>query len=398
MGKPLKIAIGVHGRFHAFGLAAGLLKLGHDVTVFTNYPAFIAARFGIPAQRVRGFAMHGVVMRLADRLRLFERMPGFDGFLHGWFGSWLARRLTAERWDATYTWSSVSKEYLECERVARARLVARGSTHIRRQWQLLHEEEMRTGCVISKPSEAIMQREEAEYALADAVIVLSSFSRQTFLEAGLPPEKVRLMVSAVHVADFAATPEVVQARRQRILSGEPLRVLSVGTFSHRKGALDLVAMAGALPADQFQFRFVGSVADEAAVLAEKSRGRIEFIPRVPQKELREHYEWADIFVLPSIEEGLAAVLPQAAAAGLLVLATPNSGAADVIQEGVTGWIMAVRDVAAFTQRLNWIACHRLEMAALAESCSQLTSRDWQKAADDFVRCCQHAHDIYLNCP
>ncbi len=387
--KPLKIGVGVHGRFHAFGLASGLLWLGHDVTVFTNYPSFIAARYGIPAARVRGFPLHGVAARLAERLRLYEKVPGFDGLMHGWFGSWLARRLTAERWDATYTWSSVSKEYLESERVAGARLVARGSTHIRRQWQLLHDEETRTGCTIGKPSEAIMQREEAEYALADAVIVLSSFSRQTFLEAGLPPEKVRLMVSAVHVADFAATPEVAKARQERLLSGEPLRVLSVGTFSHRKGAIDLVAMADALSRDRFQFRFVGTVADEASDVAEKSRGRIEFIPRVPQGELREHYAWGDVFVLPSIEEGLAAVIPQAVAAGLLILATPNSGAADVIHEGKSGWLLPARDAAAFTQKLHWIDAQRPEAAAmLFHSGDPLVTRDWRNAAGDFVQHCR----------
>lgn len=389
MEKPLKIGIGVQGRFHAFGLAAGLLELGHDVTVFTNYPAFIAARFGIPAARVRGFPLHGVAMRLAEKLRLFDRLPGFDGLMHGWFGSWLARRLTAERWDATYTWSSVSKEYLERVRVAGARLVARGSTHIRRQWQLLHEEEGRAGCVIGKPSEAIMQREEAEYEFADAVIVLSSFSRQTFLDTGLPPEKVRLMVSAVHVADFAATPEVAQARQQRLLSGKPLRVLSVGTFSHRKGALDLVAMADALPQDRFQFRFVGTVADEASDLAEKSRGRIDFIPRVPQSELREQYAWADAFVLPTIEEGLAAVVPQAAAAGVLVLATPNAGAADVIRDGEGGWILPARDAAAFGRQLTWIDSHRPEAAVMLQTPGSLNAqRDWRDAALDFVQHCR----------
>ena len=46
MKSALKIAIGVHGRFHAFELGRALLELGADVRVFTNYPAFIAERFG----------------------------------------------------------------------------------------------------------------------------------------------------------------------------------------------------------------------------------------------------------------------------------------------------------------------------------------------------------------
>jgi hypothetical protein len=32
-----KIAIAVHGRFHAFDFARALIAQGHDVTLFTNY-------------------------------------------------------------------------------------------------------------------------------------------------------------------------------------------------------------------------------------------------------------------------------------------------------------------------------------------------------------------------
>jgi glycosyltransferase involved in cell wall biosynthesis len=387
--SPLKIAIGVHGRFHAFGLAAGLLALGHDVTVFTNYPATVAARFGLPAERVRGFVLHGVVVRLVARLKLGQIFPALDAWLHGWFGSWLARRLTAQRWDATYTWSSVSEEYLKRPRVSEARLMARGSTHIRSQWRVLHDEELRAGCEIEKPAEAIMRREECEYGLADAVVVLSSFSRQSFLEAGHSPERVRLMVSAVHTADFAVTPVALEARRRRLTSGEPLRILNVGTLSFRKGALDLAAVVRALPADRFQIRFVGTVAPEAAPLAEAVGIRIEWVARVPQNELKEHYEWADVFVLPSIEEGLAAVLPQAAAAGLLVLATPNSGAEDVIRDGQSGWILPARDASAFVQKLTWIDQHRIEAAAMLDDAERrANSRDWRDAAEDFAGICR----------
>ena len=46
MSRPvrLKIAMVVHGRFHAFNVAPELLRLGHDLTLFTNYPASVAAR------------------------------------------------------------------------------------------------------------------------------------------------------------------------------------------------------------------------------------------------------------------------------------------------------------------------------------------------------------------
>lgn len=386
--RALKIAIGVHGRFHAFGLASGLLALGHDVQVFTNYPAYIAARFGLPIERIHGFPLHGLAVRLLARLGLTQRFPRLDAWMHQVFALWLARKLTAEKWDASYTWSSISLEYLKARRTASARLVARGSTHIREQWQLLSDEEKRCGCPVDKPTEAIMQREQSEYELADGVMVLSTFSRESFLRAGVPAEKVHLMVSAVNVSEFAASESARQVRVQRFKTDQPLRLLMVGTFSYRKGALDVAALVRELPVEQFVFRFVGTIAPEAEALAKSLSDKVEWVSRVPQSELKAHYEWGDLFLMPSIEEGLAAVLPQAKAAGLLILATPNSGAEDVVTPGVDGWILPARDADAFAEHLLRIQSQRESLRlAMSQSVALPANRSWTDAAQDFVRVC-----------
>jgi len=388
MAKALKIGIGVHGRFHAFGLASGLLALGHDVYVFTNYPASAAARFGLPIDRVRSFLLHGLAVRCLARLGVTQRFPRLDALMHTWFACWLSRRLTAECWDLTYTWSSVSLEYLKAKRTSTVRLIARGSTHIREQWKLLQDEEARSGCFVDKPTEEIMQREQSEYELADGVIVLSSFSRDTFLQAGVAADKVHLMVSAVNVSEFAVTEVAREARQQRLYSSQPLRVLSVGTFSFRKGALDMVEIVRRLSSEGIVFRFVGTVAPEAEELARSLTGKMEFVPRVPQSALKAHYEWGDVFVLPSIEEGLAAVLPQAKAAGLFILATPNSGAGDVVTPGFDGWILPARDARAFVDQLLWIKNERQRLSAtMQQQAAQLLNRGWSDAAQDFTGIC-----------
>lgn len=386
--KALKIAIGVHGRFHAFGLASGLLALGHDVHVFTNYPAHIAARFGLPIERIRGFPLHGLAVRILARLGLTQRFPRLDAWMHKVFALWLARKLTAEKWDVSYTWSSVSLEYFKARRMASVRLMARGSTHIREQWQLLHDEEKRCGCPVDKPTESIMQREQREYELADGVMVLSTFSRDSFLRAGIPAEKVHLMVSAVNVSEFAASDVARKARCERLRADQPLRLLMVGTFSYRKGALEAAALARQLPAEQFVFRFVGTIAPEAAALARSLSDKVEWVSRVPQSELKVHYEWGDVFLMPSIEEGLAAVLPQAKAAGLLILATPNSGAEDVVIAGSDGWILPARDADAFARHLRRIQAQRESLGlAMSEVADHPVNRGWTDAAHDFVRVC-----------
>jgi len=386
MKAALKIAIGVHGRFHAFELGRALLELGADVRVFTNYPAFIAERFGLPAGSVRGNPAHGLAVRLAVRLDPRRKNLRRDAWLHAWFGRWLARRIPHEQWDASYTWSGVSQEYLAAGRRAGVRLMARGSAHIRAQAQLLAEEQARTGLPQEQPNPLVIEREEREYALADAVVTLSTFSRNTFLERGHPPERVRLMVSAARVEAFRAPPVAVAERVRRIRAGEPLRVLNVGTFCYRKGMHDWAVVVRAMPPERFRFRFVGAVAPEAAALAGELRARMEWVGRVPQADLPAQYAWGDIFLFPTIEDGFPAVMAQAGAAGLPQLSTPNGAGEDLIHEGENGWLRPIRRPDLLIEQLTWCDTHRPELAAMAERLGgAFRQRDWRDAAVDFVR-------------
>ena len=73
------------------------------------------------------------------------------------------------------------------------------------------------------------------------------------------------------------------------------------------------------------------------------------------RDLPRWYREADVFCLLSIEEGLALVLLQAMAMGLPVIATPNTGAEDLIEDGVHGFIVPARDSEAAAPRLQQLA-------------------------------------------
>ena len=83
--------------------------------------------------------------------------------------------------------------------------------------------------------------------------------------------------------------------------------------------------------------------------------RVKAIGGVPGRELPRWYREADVFCLLSIEEGLALVLLQAMAMGLPVIATPNTGAEDLIEDGVHGFIVPARDPKAAAARLQQLA-------------------------------------------
>jgi glycosyltransferase involved in cell wall biosynthesis len=130
------------------------------------------------------------------------------------------------------------------------------------------------------------------------------------------------------------------------------------------------------------FRFVGDLPQEALALKAQAGSTIEFFPRVPEFELKQHYSWGDIFLFPTIEDGFPAVLAQALAAELPVLATPNSSAPDIVHRGETGWILPIREPSMFVDQLKWCDAHRSELHNMVQKCSGFAPRDWSDMALD----------------
>lgn len=381
----IKIDIVVHGRFHGFALGKALLSLGHDVVVLTNYPPFIVERFGFPRQRVRSFLAHGVSARIANRLERYLSRERMDALLHPMFGRWAARSSRPDA-DIVYGFSGIMEELLRSrrEKADQLRVLVRGSAHIRDQDQILEQEEMRVGCKLDRPSRWMIAREEREYALADTVSVLSSFARDTFLARGIDSRRLLLLPLGVDVGRFRASEEVIRDRRTRILSAGPLRVLNVGAFSLRKGMRDLIDAARALNG-RMQFRVVGSQLPEAVQMLSEGASIIDLVDRVPEPQLAAQYAWADVFLFPTLEDGFAAVLLQAAAAGLPIIATTNCAAPDFVVEGKTGWVLPIRDAPGMISRLKWCDENRSALAEAADEAARGSyARPWTVMASELV--------------
>jgi glycosyltransferase involved in cell wall biosynthesis len=383
-GRRLRIDAVVPGRFYAFDLVRALIARGHDVRVLTNYPGWAAERFGIPAQRVRSFVSHAIASRLHDRtLGRLHRNLGRPA-LHKAFGSWAARNVREDA-DLIHIFSGVAEETLHRfkGRASPHIQLVRGSAHIRTQFELLAEEERRAGVPIDKPYPWIIAREEREYALADEIVTLSTFTHRTIAERPALEAKALLLLAGVDTERFRAKPGIIADRIERIERGDRLRVLTVGSFSFRKGALDIAAVARQLHRRAI-FRFVGDLPPETGALRQGSAGLIEFVPRVSEFELTAQYGWADIFLFPTIEDGFPVVVAQAQASGLPVITTPNSSGPDLITPGANGWIAPIRSPQAIVDAL--LACDRdralLRRVTEANSGGARAVRGWSEMAMD----------------
>jgi glycosyltransferase involved in cell wall biosynthesis len=126
-----------------------------------------------------------------------------------------------------------------------------------------------------------------------------------------------------------------------------LRVLTVGAVGLRKGSPYVLRAARALGAAA-QFRMAGPAQLSPAARAE-FEGHVELLGPVPRNQVRRHFEWADVFLLPSVCEGSATATYEALAAGLPVVCTHNTGS--VVTDGADGFLVPARDHLPIVERM-----------------------------------------------
>lgn len=384
--QKLRIAIIVPGRFEDFDAALALANLGHEVRVFTNYPRWAARRFGLPAAMVESCWIQGIAQRIFLLLNRRLGLPFPEKILTLWFSRWAARCVGRSKWHAIRTRSGCGLEVLSAPIPGNpARILIRGSSHIREQRRILEEEELRSGLRTDKPSDWIIGRECAEYAASDGVQVLSSFARDTFTRQGFPADKI-LLLPPGNPDRFRVDASARNARAERILKGGALTVLYAGLVNLRKGAYDLAAILRALPdSGRFCFNIAGQLGPESRCVKALRQNNVSLLGHLPAERLRQVMSASDVFIFPTLEDGFANILSQAGAAGLPVLTTPNSCGPDLICEGINGWVLPIRSPQAFVDRLLWCDAHRDDLARMARRTPQTeTTRSWHRHAEELL--------------
>ncbi len=140
-----------------------------------------------------------------------------------------------------------------------------------------------------------------------------------------------------------------------------LRVLVVGRLVSGKGySLLLEALADVVARGRdVTLEIVGEgPAGEALRARARALGvaeRVQWLGAVGQDEIRRHYEEADAFCLPSFAEGVPVVLMEAMAMQLPVVATRIAGIPELIDDGVSGLLVAPARAGELADALDQLA-------------------------------------------
>lgn len=189
------------------------------------------------------------------------------------------------------------------------------------------------------------QKTLGEYDLADIIHVASEYTRQTFLTAGFPPDKLRRITLNVH-------PRFTPPKNRP--DDGIFRVVYVGSLTVMKGIPVLLEAFSRLARQDAELILVGGWATRGmrryiqSWLAKDSRIRLAPGDPLP------HLHRASVYVHPTYEDGFAYAPMEALACDVPAIVTADTGMKEHIKEGINGYVVPTGDWEAILERL--VAC------------------------------------------
>ena len=181
------------------------------------------------------------------------------------------------------------------------------------------------------------------------IVAVSEYSKNKILQDySVDGAKIRVVANGVDPQKFKPVDDAAAARRQFGLGDEPC-VLFVGSLIPRKGLPFLVKAAEKIVKDGGETKFVivgeGPLKSQllGAVEAANLSGNFKFLGNVKEGMLAALYNCADVFVLPSIQEGQGIVLLEAEASAKPVVAFDVGGVKEAVRDGETGLLVKSGD-------------------------------------------------------
>ena len=245
---------------------------------------------------------------------------------------------------------------------------------------------------------------ELKYARADRVIAISKPVREILIKAGLPPDQIALVNSAI---DLSATPwQKTGFEAYRENSREKISALfgikeyafwtgSLIALVPHKDPLNFIRSAkivlDAKPDTHFLLAGSGELRVQAQSLAKilEIEGHFHFLGYYT--EPYEILSALDLFVLSSREEGMGSVLLEAMNAGVPIAATAAGGITDVIENEKTGLLVPRENPEALASaQLRIMADLELAKNLAAEGRRRLTDFSSVKMAESTLRIYEEA--------
>jgi glycosyltransferase involved in cell wall biosynthesis len=224
----------------------------------------------------------------------------------------------------------------------------------------------------------MLERMEREVERADLVLCPSLFVRDSMVQNGIPEEKCFVNPFGVNTKRFQPRPQVPAKARY----------ISVGTICVRKGFQYLFQAFAEVKKElpDAELIVVGEYKIDFRMQRRKWEGSFTHILQAPHEVLAGILGTCSAFVFPSVEEGLARVIPEAMACGLPVIASHESGATTLVRDGVEGFIVPPRDPAKIAEAMIRLGKDAQLNATMGRAAREASAgkNSWQDYGDRLI--------------
>lgn len=237
-----------------------------------------------------------------------------------------------------------------------------------------------TGHVVKKVVEKNRLVKLEEYNYVDKVIVLSEYAKKTCMDYGVNESKITVMHLGVDTDYFNIKPTY---------ENEKFKILFVAGVRYWKGIKDLIEVIQEINKDDLFLEIIGSSGDAMEYVKSNLSTNISYVAHLPQEELRDYYQMASVFVLPSYMDSWGQVVCEAMACGTPVIVSNSTGASDIVQNGKNGFIIDTGSKSELKEKILYMYNHRELLEPMGKSArtsvAGLTWNNYYKQIDGFFR-------------
>ncbi len=324
---------------------------------------------------IRGFSL----LRRLTGLGFFSKMSSEYEKLQRWYFDYLCCKLINEQTKIFHAYSCYQeKAWARCEELGVCKIIEHGTAHPLFDAEVVGEEYKRYGVDASTYSDtAWITRMTEEHERVDRVYVISDFARKSFERfSNVSPEKIKINRLGVDTELFAPK----EGHRAFVEDEKrPLEIMTGGYICLRKGTQYLLEAVKNLKKKKLDCRLslYGAQLDFGNVLAQYD-DIYDHLGGVGLSELIDCYNRADVLVLPSLSEGFGRVVTEAMACGTLCIVSENTGAGEIIENGVDGFVVPVCNSRAIEEALELLYNDRSRVIAMGRRAREkAVKNNWQ---------------------
>jgi len=189
----------------------------------------------------------------------------------------------------------------------------------------------------------------------DLMLPISNLWRSKLIEWGCEPSKIKVHRMGIDLNDF-------KMQNLKSALSSPLRVIQVGRLTEKKAILDsinaVLLASKKMPID-FTIIGDGELLQEVKQFIALSDAKtfINLLGKQSQEVVKNNLNASDVFLLPSVRakngdmEGVPVALMEAMANGLIALSTYHSGIPELIEDGVSGFLVEESQVEQIANKL-----------------------------------------------